>query len=194
MVRATCALLMVCLAALPAKAQRPPLFGGKIDLELSLGNGRAVDGIEIQIPDPASARFQRRPITDLMLRLVASRSSIADALRQQDGAAVDREAGLMRASLYLVSAGRMLPPVVARCDRWVEGLSVCTVECGGGSFALKRLGEALSLMVGRLPRGTDEGDAAGFRLGACEAAGGPDRIVAPVGDRRLVELGLQARQ
>lgn len=192
--RVISALLLVCAAVLPAMAQRPGGLGGKVDLEFALRDARAIDEIEIRIPDPASGRSQRRPISDLMLRLVASRSSISDALRLPDGAPVDRETGLLRASVYIVTAGRILAPVAARCDRWIEGMTVCTVECGGGTFALKRSGEALALLVGKLPRGTDEGETGGFQLGACEGAGGADRIVAPATRRPLVELPLQARQ
>ena len=192
--RAICALFLVVAAAMPAMAQRAAGLGGKVDLELALRDERAIDGIEIRIPDPASGHSQRRPISDLLLRLVASRSSIADALRLPDGTPVDRESGLLRASIYIVTAGRIVAPVAARCDRWIEGMTVCTVECGGGTFALKRSGEALALLVGKLPRGIDEGEAGGFQLGACEGAGGADRIVAPAARRHLVELPLQARQ
>lgn len=189
------ALICLAVAASPVIAQQRP--GERLDVELRPGIATAVAQLEIVLPDVASGRSQRRPVTDLMLRLSLTGGNVAAALRLRNGVAVDRDAGLMRAQIYVVSGGRLLPPAEARCDRWIEDFAVCAVACDGGVFGLQRRagrsGVALSMIVGRLPRGGEEGARPGFNLTACDTADGRDQVLAPAVNRALVEIQLAGK-
>lgn len=183
--------------ALPfaAVAQKARLRAAISELELrpaaSLG-----EVLELQLPDVASGRSQRRPISDLMLRLSLPAGDLGEALRLGPGTAPDRDAGLFRGQLYVVSGGRLLPAANARCDRWIDEIAICRVACDGGGFGLARRsgpgGVALTLLVGQLPRGMTEGEKAAISLNACDAAEAPEQLVAPAGKRALAEIPLRA--
>jgi hypothetical protein len=183
------------IAAVPAFAQLAAT--DRSALELGPRGTATAALLEIVIPDVASGRSQKRPITDLMLRLSSSDGKIDGALRLPNGVAADRDSGLMRAQVYVVSGGRLLGPTEVRCDRWIEDLAVCSVACDGGAFGVKRRIEAakvsLTLVVGHLPRGTEEGAQPGFNLKACAAPDAKDELLAPGGNRPLVEIPMIAK-
>lgn len=189
---AVIAMTCLLLVGFPVLAQRASTRTDIADLELR-PKAAAVE-LEIVLPDVASGRVQRRPVSDLMLRVSLVGGDVADALRLPNGAAIDRDAGLVRAQVYVVSGGRLLLPVEARCDRWIEDFAACSVACDGGAFGLKRRigagGVALAMVVGRLPRGSEEGARPGFNLSACDTADGRDQVLAPTGNRGVAEITL----
>ena len=191
---AVIAMTCLLLVAFPALAQRASTRTDVADLELRPKAGAAAVELEIVLPDVASGRVQRRPVSDLMLRVSLAGGDVAGALRLPNGVAVDRDAGLVRAQVYVVSGGRLLPPVEARCDRWIEDFAACAVACDGGAFGLKRrmgaTGVTLAMVVGRLPRGFEEGARPGFNLSACDTADGRDQVLAPAGNRGVAEIPL----
>ena len=153
--------------------------------------------LEIQIPDVANGRSQKRAITDLMVRIVLASGDVEAALLLQNGGIVDRDEGLFRAHVYIVSGGRLMRDAEARCDRWIADLAVCKLPCDGGAFGLKRragLGTAgLSFVVGKLPRGFEEGGRLGFSITGCtDTATEPELFLAPSGLRSITELPLRS--
>lgn len=167
------------------------------DMEFRPAVASPGDMLQIVVPDIATGRSQRRPITDLMVRVSLAGGDVEGALRLPNNTPVARDSGLARAAVYVVSGGRLMAPAEARCDRWIEDLAVCTVACDGGTFALKRRAAdgriTLSMLVGRLPRGTDEGDREGFALNPCDSANAVELILAPAGQRSLAEIPMRSR-
>ncbi|MEQ1612825.1 MAG: hypothetical protein ABL904_08725 [Hyphomicrobiaceae bacterium] len=185
------------LAVVTASAQPVRMRADVAEFELRPKAPADVAQLEIIIPDVASGRVQRRPVSDLMLRVSVAGGDVAGAMLLPNGAAVNRDAGLVRAQVYVVTAGRLLPPVEARCDRWIEDFTVCSVACDGGVFGIKRrvgaVGVMLAMAVGRLPRGFDEGARAGFNLNACDTSVASDQLLAPAANRGLVEMPLASQ-
>jgi hypothetical protein len=167
------------------------------DIEFRPVAAAEAERFEILIPDVASGRSQRRAISDLMLRVSLTGGDVDGALRLPNGTAVDRDAGLFRAHLYVISGGLLLPDAEARCDRWVDDVAVCKLSCEGGAFGLKRRAGkgalVVSLVGGRLPRGSTDDDKPSFSLNACAEAGAPEMLLAPAGGRPVAETALRAR-
>lgn len=165
-------------------------------VEVRLRNPADARLIEVAVADPASGRVARRPVTDLMLRLSVGRNDIDAALRMANGQPPNRDDGLMHVRLYAVSQGRLLKQGEARCDRWIEDATMCTLACDGGAFAIRRIpvgnGIALTLIAGRLPRGPDEqlrpGIRGGFSIAGCTGADDSDLLLAPAEGRSTIEL------
>ena len=85
----------------------------------------------------------------------------------------------------------------ARCDHWIADLAVCKLPCDGGAFGLKRRAgwgtAGLSFVVGKLPRGFEDGGRLGFNISGCtDTATEPELLLAPSGLRSLVELPLRS--
>lgn len=183
------AISMACTVA--AAQQRKP--EPRVAIEVRLRNAADAQLLEVAVPDPASGRIARRPISDLMLRLSVNRGDLDAAMRLPNGQAINRDDGLMRVRLYVVSGGRLLKDGEARCDRWGEDTSICSLACDGGTFALRRNGLSLTLVVGKLPRGLDEafrpGVRGGFSIAGCAGADDAELLLAPSGGRTTVELG-----
>ncbi len=190
--------LALLAAAAPAVAQQGKARPVRADVEFRASTPGAAGLLEIQIPDVASGRSQKRAISDLMLRVVLPRGDVETALRLPNGASVDRDEGLFRAHVYVVSGGRLLRDAEARCDRWVEDFAVCKLPCEGGAFGLKRRAgqgsAAVALVAGRLPRGFEEGGKLGFNISGCSDTGNePELLLAPSAGRPFVEVPLKAR-
>ncbi len=167
------------------------------DIELRLTTPVDAGLLEIQIPDVASGRSRKRAITDLMVRIVLTGGDIEAALLLPNGGIVDRDEGLFRAHIYIVSGGRLMRDAEARCDHWIADLAVCKLPCEGGAFGLKRragLGPAgLSFVVGKLPRGFEEGGRLGFNITGCtDTATEPELFLAPSGLRSITQLPLRS--
>ncbi len=167
------------------------------DIEFRMTTPGEASLLEILIPDVASGRSQKRAITDMMVRIVFAGGDVEAALRFPNGTNVDRDAGLFRAHVYVVSGGRLMRDAEARCDRWLEDLAVCKLPCEGGAFGLKRRAgqgtTALSLVVGRLGRGFEEGGKLGFNISGCaETATEPELLLSPSARRPLAEVPLKA--
>ena len=167
------------------------------DIELRLTTPVDAGLLEIQIPDVASGRSRKRAITDLMVRIVLAGGDIEAALLLPNGGIVDRDEGLFHAHVYIVSGGRLMRDAEARCDRWIADLAVCKLPCEGGAFGLKRragLGPAgLSFVVGKLPRGFEEGGRLGFNITGCtDTATEPELFLAPSGLRSITQLPLRS--
>lgn len=189
--------VLVVLAA-PAVAQQNKVRAVRADVEFRTATPGDATMLEIQIPDVATGRSQKRPISDLMLRVSLPRGDVEAALRLPNGTPVDRDEGLLRAHIYVVSGGRLLRDAEARCDRWVEDFAVCHLPCEGGTFGLKRRGgqsiNSLSLIAGRLPRGFEEGGRLGFNISGCSDSGTePELLLAPSANRSLAEVPLKTR-
>ena len=95
------------------------------DIELRLTTPVDAGLLEIQIPDVASGRSRKRAITDLMVRIVLTGGDIEAALLLPNGGIVDRDEGVFRAHVYIVSGGRLMRDAEARCDHWIADLAVC---------------------------------------------------------------------
>lgn len=153
--------------------------------------------LEIQIPDPASGRSQRRAISDLMVRIALPGGDVAAALRAGNGVKFEREVGLFRAHIYVVSAGRLLRDIEARCDRWVDDLAVCSALCEGGTFGLRRVpGQSaigLSLILGRVSRGEDVTVRAGVSFDACADGTSQEQLLVPAAGRSDLQISLRQR-
>ena len=189
--------VLLVLAA-PAVAQQTKVRPVRADFEVRTATPGDATMLEIQIPDVATGRSQKRPISDLMVRVSLPRGDVEAALRLPNGTPVDRDEGLLRAHVYVVSGGRLLRDAEARCDRWVDDFAVCHLPCEGGGFGLKRRsGQSitnLSLIAGRLPRGFEEGGRLGFNISGCSDSGSePELLLAPSGNRSLAEVPLKAR-
>ena len=191
-------ILLVLFAAPPTLAQNAKIRPPRADVEFRTSSLADAGLLEIQIPDVASGRSQKRTITDLMLRVSLPRGDVEAALRLPNSTNVDRDEGLFRAHVYVVAGGRLLHDAEARCDRWVEDFAVCKMPCEGGAFGLKRRpGQgttAVSLVAGRLPRGFEDGSKLGFSIAGCTDSGiEPELLLAPSGGRSFVEVRLKAR-
>jgi hypothetical protein len=186
--------LMLAMA-LPAVAQQGKGRDARTDIELRPVSSDEAVRFEIVVPDVASGRSQRRSITDLMLRVSLPGGDVGSALRLPNGATVDRDEGLLRAFVYVVANGRLMRPAEARCDRWVDDFTVCTLGCEGGVFGLKRRSGqgplVISLAGGRLQRGYESGSKTGFALNACDEGNGADVLLAPSGGRPLAEVAMR---
>jgi hypothetical protein len=190
--------LLMLLGATPTLGQNAKIRPARADVEFRTSTTGAAGSLEIQIPDVASGRSQKRAITDLMLRVSLPRGDIEAALRLPNNTNIDRDEGLFRAHVYVVSGGRLLHDAEARCDRWVEDFAVCKMPCEGGAFGLKRRpGQGpiiLSLVAGRLPRGFEDGSKLGFSIAGCSDGGSePEMLLAPSGGRAIIEVPLKAR-
>ena len=153
--------------------------------------------VEIKLPDIASGRAARRPVSDFMLRLVAPEGDVRAALHHPDGAAPPRDEGLLIARLHVVSGGRIVGPVEASCGRWVADETICRAACDGGFFRLRRLpggtgAPELRLLIGGKAGAAEDGERQGFMLNAC-AAGDNEQILAPAGNHDKVTLQLRAQ-
>ncbi len=189
---------MVVALVAPAFAQQNKVRPVRADVEFRTATPGDATLLELQIPDVASGRSQKRPISDLMLRVSLPRGDVEAALRLPNGTFVDRDEGLLRAHIYVVSGGRLLRDAEARCDRWVDDFAVCHLPCEGGVFGLKRrVGQAttsLSLIAGRLPRGFDEGGRLGFNISGCSESGtDPELLLAPSANPSVAEVPLKSR-
>ena len=80
---------------------------------------------------------------------------------------------------------------MAECDRFERDVLVCTVECEGGVFGLRRGTRAREhfLVVGLRPEDSP-GGRPGFRLGACAARGDQSMLVMPRAGRLSAEVPL----
>ena len=191
-------LIMLGLAALLATVAPAAGQQGRqrSDIEFRPVTAAEVERFEILIPDVASGRAQRRAVSDLMLRVSLPGGDVDGALRLPNGTAVDRDAGLFRAHLYVISGGRLLPDAEARCDRWVDDVAVCKLACEGGAFGLRRhAGKGalvVSLVGGRLPRGGVQDDKPNFSLNACAVANAAETLLAPAGGRLAAEIAMRA--
>jgi hypothetical protein len=190
-------LLALVASTEPTTAQLTQRRPGVTDIEFKTTTPGQLSDVEIQIPDVASGRSQKRAVTDLMVRLGRSNDNVSAALNLPNGAPVDRDDGLFRAQVYVVSGGRLLADTEARCDRWVGDVTICSVPCEGGMFGLRRPAgaatSAVTVLIGRLPRGAQEGSKPGFSLSGCGDPAAPDLVLAPAGARATVEVVLKAR-
>jgi hypothetical protein len=190
-------LAVLMAAVVPAVAQKGKQRDPRSDIEFRTVAPAEAERFEIQIPDVASGRSQRRVVSDMMLRLSLPGGDVDGALRLPNGAAVDRDLGLFRAHLYVISGGRLLPDAEARCDRWVDDVAVCKLSCEGGAFGLKRRGGkgpiVVSFVGGRLLRGSAEEDKPNFSLNACAELGAAETLLAPAGGRPMAEVPMRTR-
>ena len=196
MLRLIIAMLTLPFAAATV-AQQSRLPTARQDIEFRTTAPAVSSLLEIQIPNVASGQSQKRMITDLMVRIVLPGGDVQGALRLPNSAIADRDEGLFRAHVYIVSGGRLLRDAEARCDRWLADFAVCKLPCEGGAFGLKRRSDqglsAVTLMVGKLPRGSDEGERLGFSISGCsDAAREPELLLAPSRGRSLAEVPLRS--
>lgn len=205
--RAACAL--AAFAALPGGeralaqssgwVQRPEAYwrrpidsaaGLPREIELR-ASGDGLDRIESGRESLQDARLHTQPITDLMVRL----RPIARNVRPSPGREppVEAERSYVEVQVLAVTGGRISPTAVAQCRQFEGEVLVCSVECDGGAFGLRRGREPgehfLVLGVPDNSGGSPTGRP-GFRLGSCETKGGAAPLLLPRGGRLATELRL----
>jgi hypothetical protein len=142
------------------------------------------------------ARIATERITDILVRL---RPLVRTTRDPASIAAPERTTTAVAANLHIVTQGRISPAAVAQCDRFDGDILVCTVECEGGTFGLRR-GRAPGehyLMVGMPDMGRAASGAettpqarGGFRLGACATRDTPALLLMPRGGRLASDIRL----
>ncbi len=88
-------------------------------------------------------------------------------------------------NLLIVANGRLLRDGYGLCSDWKDDISVCTVECDGGHFLLKRGAGHITLVLSRLPRLIEGDQSAAIRVGECGEGG---EIVLDTADGDKAEL------
>lgn len=191
MVRLVVALLALVLMQLPAAGQRQ--LQPDNDLELVPSQPAISEAVEIVRPDIATGRVQRLALSDLLLRLEPTRGSLADVLRLANNTVLDRRHGIMRATLYLVAGGRLLPTVAARCDSWIEDMARCSVGCDGGAFLLKRDADRARFAMLLSKRADEADEHRGLVINACAGPEAQELQLAPTRARVAVQVQLAPR-
>lgn len=178
---------------LEPQAARPvaPPAGTPGELELQAA-GDVIDRIEAGRESLQDGRMRTEPVTDVLVR-------IRHAVRRFRGAqTTGNEAthSYVEAQLRLVSGGRISQAATAQCEGFDGDMLVCTIDCDGGKFGLRRgrsPGEHF-LVVGTMAEPGAEArqsrtDRPGFRLGGC-GAGASANLVLPRGGRLAAEVRL----
>jgi hypothetical protein len=174
-----------------------PVAGGPAELELQAA-ADVIDRIEAGRESQQDGRLRTEPVTDVLVRIRPAVRRFRGAGQQPGGEAAD---SYVEAQLRLVSGGRMSLPVTAQCDRLEGDLLVCTIDCEGGTFGLRRgrsPGEHF-LVLGSVGASGGDGlaeprawaDRPGFRLAGCSGAGaGLAPVVVPRAGRLATEVRL----
>ena len=129
--------------------------------------------VDIEYPDPARTRPDRRQTSDIKLELASAGADIDATIRAPDASEVQGGGTLFEARVLLVLSGQIIRSAYAVCGPWVSDVSVCSASCEGGSFALRRVsssqGVSLRFLIGANLRSRDEDASAGFSLLGCGA-------------------------
>ncbi|MEZ5818359.1 MAG: hypothetical protein R3D44_14870 [Hyphomicrobiaceae bacterium] len=138
----------------------------------------ALDALLPTSPQAHWTQTVRRPVTDLLVRLrTTGGTSIDDLLSAVSADHASATATLFHAELILSAAGRIHVEDRAACGPWQADTAICRTECDGGAFALIRprsaTGDALRLVIGRIPAIRDAGFGETVRLGACSDTDAP---------------------
>ncbi|MGQ0672763.1 MAG: hypothetical protein ACT4N2_07790 [Hyphomicrobium sp.] len=164
--------------------------GSRIAFELADRAG--LDRIEIEVSDPATLRPERRAISDLRLDAWTATDDLVAILKLPNGQPPQAGRELFAVQVVAVSGGRLHTRARASCGPWEGDVSVCSLDCDGGRFALRRSPRmaptALRLMIGVLPRDIDIGEKPGFALSGCGLDATTEWRVVPKPGRPLVEL------
>ena len=153
-----------------------------------------LDKVEAGYEVVQEARFRVEPVTDLLVKL---RHAVQ---RHRNPAATDHpsegERSFIEAQLLVVTRGRINPAGLAQCSRFDGDVLVCTIECDGGEFGLRRgrrTGEHY-LLLGASDAGPQAAAGVsgkpGFRLGSCATRGAPGLMLMPRAGRLATEVRL----
>jgi hypothetical protein len=172
--------------------QRPEVVAPVAPEELELkATSDSLDRIEAGVEDLREARVTVEPVTDVLIR-------IRPGVHRYRGPAAEpsseAERSYIEARLMVVTRGRINPAGMARCDRFDGEVLVCSIECDGGEFGLRRGGLPGEhyLLVGGSGNAAGAGGAArsGFRLGSCASRSTPALVLMPRAGRLAAELKL----
>ncbi len=191
-------LIAICLFASAADAGRRQL-PVRTALDLHLAAPREVDKVEIALPDPGSARAQRRPVSDLLLVATALDARGIDAALTLGNDAPTGLKPLFAVRLLAVSGGRLVRHGQATCRGWLDDASGCRLACDGGRFQLRRQrgedGVSVRLVLG----GAASAEASealdgrsGLLLSACERDGEAEMRLVPAGGKPSAEIAFSA--
>jgi len=134
----------------------------------SLGNENDVSQFVVRIE---GVNLERLPVTDLQLDIVRWEGDVRDAVMQPNEPGRDPFSWNFYAALFVVADGRLFRDGGGECSAWENDLAVCSIECDGGHFVLRRsLGDTsrgLELQLRPLPELIDGDKSAAIRIGGC---------------------------
>lgn len=155
-----------------------------------------LERIEIEMPDPRLTRAPRRPISDVMISLSSGRGDVRQVWTGRGGTGIAGEQQLFRARMMVVSGGRLHRGAQASCGGFERELSICTVDCDGGRFGLRRRAGAtgaMDLIVGELPGragDAEAGEPAGFAMNSCALDQASEIMIVPKSNTPTAEIAL----
>jgi hypothetical protein len=155
------------------------------ELELK-ATADSLERIEAGVENLQEARLSPEPVTDVLIRI---RPGVHRYRGQSTETTTEAERSYIEAHILVVTRGRINPAGMARCDRFEGDVLVCSVECDGGEFGLRRGGLPGEhyLIVGSGGAGTQR---AGFRLGSCASRTAPSLLLMPRTGRLAAEVKL----
>lgn len=159
------------------------------ELELK-ATADSLERIETGVENLQEARIAPEQITDVLIRI---RPGVHRFRGPAPETTTEAERSYIEAHLLVVTRGRINPAGVARCDRFDGDVLVCTVECDGGQFGLRRgglPGEHFLLVGSGGSAGPAGAQRSGFRLGTCATRSAPSLLLMPRAGRLAAEVKL----
>lgn len=179
--------LIVVLAGAPVCA-----LADSETVELRVASRGDLQALELEFPDVRVTRPQRRGLSDFLLQVSAA-GGASVALSLPDGARPAQGRSIFSTRLFIVSQGQLHADAVATCAPWQRDVSICTMDCDGGQFAVRRSpggGDGFDLVFGARPGEIRDDAPAGLTLAPCGLETTGEARLVPKAGRALVELPL----
>jgi len=169
----------------------------RVRAEMKLVTHADLADIQVGLYGPGRTLLRVQRLTDMLLILSARGSDIDSVLRLPNGRRPTFGRSLFRARIFAVTNGRIHTDGQAWCGSWRGDVSICQVDCDGGSFEVRRLtggsaGNRLDLIVGFSDDWDSSADT-GFAINACQYDD-PNRLqISPARRNKIVPLAFEER-
>jgi len=124
------------------------------------------------------------PVSDIHFDIVTWDGGAADVLTLPNQAGRDPFTWKFYGAVLVVAGGKLFRDGGGVCSAWENDISVCSVECDGGHFFLKRDFDdnhvQITLNIAPMPNVISGDTSAAIRIGSCGEGGDGDEILLDV--------------
>lgn len=159
--------------------------------------GEGLERVELGHENLQDGRTRTEPITDVLVRLLPASQQVKARTGPAAAAPREPDGSVIEAQVMVVSGGRISPAGIAQCSRFEGDMLICSVECEGGAFGLRRGREAgehhLVIGVSDPLADPDIGSSQpkqGFRMSGCGVKNAGTTRLLPRAGRLAAELRL----
>lgn len=178
--------------------RRPPDRTSSLPREIELrATGEGLDRIELGHENLQDGRMRTEPITDVLVRLKPAVQQLRGVQGRDAATPAEPDRSYIEAQVLAVAGGRISPAAVAQCRQFEGDMLICSVDCEGGAFGLRRGRDQaehhLVIGVSDPLADRDLGSSRakpGFKLSACSARSTAPIFLMPRAGRLAAELRL----